>query len=573
MASRFSLFLAELKRRRVYRVATVYVVVGAGILGLCEAALPSDTWQTLQIPVGVILLVGFPVALVLAWAYEVRPEEPQIGSFAAHPSPSEPQPGRPASDVSAASHRSIAVLPFSDMSPGGDQEYFCDGVAEEILNVLTRIPDLRVAARTSSFSYKDKRCDIKEIGKDLGVATVLEGSVRKAGDRLRVTAQLTEVSGGFHLWSETYEQKQEDVFAIQDDIARAIAGVLRVTLLGEVKESLVRTGTDNAQAYDLYLRGRHRWVRRYKYGLQTALEYFQKAVEADPEYALPHTGIADVHVILAIYGLLNAEDAGRIAKEAVDQALALDPQLPEAYFSQGNFRGVFHYDWNGASRLLKHALELKPDFAAAHIWIALGLVLEGERIEEGLEHARAACALEPHSPHTPYIQDVAGNVFTMAGRYGEALGHFQRALELEPEDVMALYGAGNCLSALGRHPEALAALEKAAGLSHRMPWVLGLVCAAFRRAGRTSAAQAILEELKARATEEYVPPVAMAVACANVDRVDDAFRYLEQAVEEAKPSLTNIIRSPVWDAIQSDPRYIGVLKRMGIKPWYPSSAC
>ncbi|MGD2153822.1 MAG: tetratricopeptide repeat protein [Gemmatimonadales bacterium] len=528
-------FLAELKRRKVVRVAIVYVVVG---LLVVEAA--NNLFPALNLP---------PWTVALAWAFDITPSgvertaDLDVGSEA----------------------RSIAVLPFTDMSADRDQEYFGDGVAEEVLNVLTRIPDLRVAARTSSFSYKDKGCSIREIGRELGVATVLEGSVRRSGNRLRITAQLTEAPGGFHLWSETYERELKDIFAIQDEIARAITDTLRVTLLGEQDEPLVKVATKDPGAYDLYLKGRHCWVRRYKVGLQTALQYFQKAIERDPDYyALPYTGIADVHTILAIYGLLDPAEAQGIAERAAARALALDPELPEAHFSMGLIQHCFHADWKTAEGSLKRARKLNPNFPTALVWSGMGLVNAGVRVDEAFEYTRQACALDPHSP---YIWGIAGLTNLMGRRYEEALDHLERALELEPVDILALYCAGTCYSALGRHTEAVATLEKVVALSDRMAFIVGLLGAVYGRSGMLAEAQAMLEELRERAGREYVTPVALAWACANVGLPEDALHYLEQELAEAKPALCNSIRYPFWDAILSDPRYTAVVTGMNYEPW------
>ncbi|UCC83665.1 MAG: tetratricopeptide repeat protein [Gemmatimonadota bacterium] len=542
-------FLAELKRRKVYRVAIVYAAVAFVIWQVAEIAFPAlhlPDW-TLTFVV-VVAVLGFPIAVSLAWAFDITPTGVK----------------RTAGLDASAEGRSIAVLPFADMSPDHDQEYFGDGVAEEVLNVLTRIPDLQVAARTSSFSFKDKGCTVQEIGRELGVATVLEGSVRKAGDRLRITAQLTEAPSGFHLWSETYERELEDIFAIQDEIARAITDTLRVTLLGEQDEPLVKVATKDPGAYDLYLKGRHCWVRRYKVGLQTALQYFQKAIERDPDYALPYTGIADVHTILAIYGLLDTAEAQGIAEKAAKRALALDPDLPEAHFSMGLIQHCFHHDWETAERSLKRARTLNPNFPTALAWSGMGLVNVGVRVDEAFEDTRQACALDPHSP---YVWGIAGLANLMGRRYVEALAHLERALELEPEDILALYAAGACYSAVGRHTEAVATLEKAAALSDRMAFIIGLLGAVYGRAGMIAEAQAMLEELRDRAGREYVTPVALAWACANVGLPEEALRYLEQALAEAKPALANSIRYPVWDAILSDPRYTAVVTGMNYVPW------
>jgi TolB-like protein len=542
-------FLADLKRRKVIRVAIVYVVMGLVVVEAANNLLPAlnlPDW-TVTLVVGLAIL-GFPIAVALAWAFDITPEGVS----------------RTATANNLAEERSIAVLPFTDMSPDHDQEYFGDGVAEEVLNVLTRIPDLRVAARTSSFSYKDKGSGIREIGRELGVATVLEGSVRKAENRLRITAQLTEVAKGFHLWSETYERELEDIFAIQDEIARAIANTLRVTLLGGPEEPLVKARTKSPEAYDLYLKGHHCWIRRYKLGLQTALEYFEKAVEKDPDYALPYTGIADVHTILGIYGFLHPAEARGIAEKASERAMALDPGLPEAHFSKGLVRYCFYYEVEIGDALIRRAAELNPDFAAARAWEGMTLADVGVRVDEGLEHARQACALDPHSP---YVWGIAGLANLMGRRVPEAISHFERALELEPEDVLALYGAGTCYSAVGRHAEAIATLEKAAALSHGMAFVLGLLGAAYGRAGMLTEARGMLEELRERAGREYVTPVALAWTCANVGLPEEALHYLEQALAEGDPALVNSIRYPVWDAILSDPRYTAVVTGMNFEPW------
>jgi tetratricopeptide (TPR) repeat protein len=304
-------------------------------------------------------------------------------------------------------------------------------------------------------------------------------------------------------------------------------------------------------------------------GLQTALEYFEKAIEKDPDYALPYAGIADVHTILAIYGLLDPAEARERAEEAAERALALAPNLPEALFSKALIRNTFHYDWEIGDGLLKRAIELNPNFAAALAWRGMALADVGVRVDEAFEYTRHACALDPHSP---YIWGVAGLTHLWGRQYPEAITHFERALELEPEDILALYGAGASYSAVGRHAEAIASLEKAAALSHRMAVLIGLLGAAYGRAGMPTEAQAALEELRERAGREYVSPGALAWASANVGRPEDALRYLEQALAEAKPAICWAIRFPVWDdAILSDARYTAVLTGIGFEPWDPSS--
>jgi TolB-like protein/Tfp pilus assembly protein PilF len=459
--------------------------------------------------------------------------------------------------------KSIAVLPFADMSPESDQEYLGDGMAEEVLNVLALLPDLHVAARTSSFAFKGTGRSIQEIGRELAVATVLEGSVRKAGNQLRITAQLNTVADGYHLWSQTYQRQMEDVFAIQDEIARAIVDTLRVKLLGEQDRPLVKAGTKSPEAHDLYLQGRHYWYRRYKVGLQTALEYFERAIEADPNYAPPYTGIADAYSVLGIYGLAPPNEARAKGQAAAEKALALDSELADAHFSNGVVLFFLLGDHACADRALQRATELNPNSAKAHVWRALSLTHAGTRRDEGVAEAERARTLAPDSA---YVSACAGLSKAWAGRNEEAIPEFEHALEQDPESIIGLYGIGCSYSALRRHEDAIAALEKAANLANRMAVILALLGSAYGRAGMESEARAILEELQDRSQREYIAPVFLASICATVGRPDDAFRHLDAALAERSPAFANSIRYALWEPIRSDPRFGAILDKLGLEP-------
>jgi TolB-like protein/Flp pilus assembly protein TadD len=562
--SGFRAFFAELKRRKVVRVAIVYVLVGLVVVEAANNFLPALNLPDWTVTLVVALaILGFPVAVALAWAFDITPEGVKRAPALEPGQEEEPSAAVAARPVGERPDdlKSIAVLPFADMSPEGDQEYLGDGLAEEVLNVLALLPELRVAARTSSFAFKGKGLSIQEIGRELGVATVLEGSVRKAADQLRITAQLTTAADGYHLWSQTYQRDIQDVFAIQDEIARAIVDTLRVKLLGEQDRPLVKAVTQSPEAYDLYLKGRHYWYRRYRVGLQTALEYFQRAIEADPDYAPPYAGIADVHMVLGIYGLIPPDEARSTARAVAEKALALDSELAEAHFSMALVL-FFSRDYDGSDRALRRAIELNPNYAKAHVWRALVLIVVGTRRDEGLAEAERARTLAPHSA---YILACAGVATAWAGRHQDAIQDLERALELEPEDVLALYFAGACYSAVGRYEEAFAALEKAAVLSHRMAFILGVLGAAYGQAGMMTEARAILEELEDRAEREHVPPVALALICANIGRLDDALDYLEATVAQFSPAIFHI-RYAFWEPIQSDPRFVALLDKMGFAP-------
>lgn len=356
------------------------------------------------------------------------------------------------------------------------------------------------------------------------------------------------------------------MFAIQDEIARAIVETLRVSLLGEQERPLVRAPTKSPEAYDLYLKGRDYWYRRYKVGLQRGLEYFERAIEKDPDYAAPYTGIADVHTVLGVYGLLPPDEARSVAQAAAERAVDIDGKLAEAHFSKALIQG-FYWDWDGSERSINRAIELNPNYAKAHAWRAMFLAAVGRRQDEVLDVARSAQTLAPRSP---YISCLVG-WSKLAVEYHEgAIQDFERVLAEEPGNIIALYSIGISYSAVARHEEAIAVLEKAANLGNRISFLLGPARAAWIRV-RTGRYGARSDDDPrgagaARSEREYVAPVSLASICANVGRPEDAFRYLEAALAEVSPTLTNYIRYPVWDAVQSDPRFNAILARMGIEP-------
>ena len=335
---------------------------------------------------------------------------------------------------------SIAVLPFRDMSPENDQEYFCEGIAEELLNAFTKVEGLRVAARTSSFRFKGENLDIPSIGKELNVTTVLEGSVRKDGNKLRITAQLINVTDGFHLWSETYDRQLKNIFAIQDEIAQAMTKVLQVKLMGGSGASLVKTYTVNIEAYDQYLLGRYRWNQRRGKGKQSevdlmaAIKHFKKAITLDPNYARAYSGLADAYLVLPAYiPDINMIDVKEKAEDATMKALALSPDLAEAHSSLGHLMEFYDFNYIGAEKEYQRAIELNPKYGSAHYRYSYLLPKLG-RLEESIAEARKAFELEPFSP----IYHVAlGRMLTFARQNDEAIEVYQRAIELNSNNADA----------------------------------------------------------------------------------------------------------------------------------------
>jgi len=328
---------------------------------------------------------------------------------------------------------SIAVLPFTNLSADKEQEYFCDGMAEEIINALTQLEGLRVVARTSSFSFRGKEIDVREIGRQLNIENLLEGSVRKAGNRVRITAQLINVADGYHLWSDKYDRNIEDIFAIQDEISLAIVDRLKVKLLKEEKAKLVKRFTENQEAYNLYLKGRYFWNRRYEGGLQKGIEFFQQAIEKDPLYALAYVGMADCYILLGHFGWLPPKEAYPRARTAAEKALEIDDKLAEAHTSMGWIRTFYDWDWVGAEEEFKRALNLNPNYATGYEWYAVSLA-PMERLDEASILLKRALELDPLSL---MISTVVGLGLYWARQYDEALDQYRRTLEMDPNFSLA----------------------------------------------------------------------------------------------------------------------------------------
>ena len=323
---------------------------------------------------------------------------------------------------------SIAVLPFKNMSADPEQEYFCEGIAEELLNALTQVKELRVAARTSAFSFKGKDVDIREIGRTLNVDKVLEGSVRKSGQKLRITTQLVNVEDGYHIWSDQFDREIKEIFAIQEEISLIIVDKLKVKLLKEEKEKLVKRSTDDHEAYDLFLKGRYFWYRRHEGGLQKGLEFFQKAIEKDPLYALAYVGIADSYGSLGIFSFIHPKEAYPRAKAAAKKALEIDPKLGEAYASLGWISMLYDWDWQTAEKEFRHAIKINPDYTPTHLYYSMYLDITG-RFDESIDEMKKAQEL---SPLEPLVNARSGLSLYIARRYKEAFEQNRKVITNDP---------------------------------------------------------------------------------------------------------------------------------------------
>ncbi|UCF79293.1 MAG: protein kinase, partial [Candidatus Eiseniibacteriota bacterium] len=422
---------------------------------------------------------------------------------------------------------SIAVLPFIDMSPKKDQEYFCDGLAEELINALTHVKTLRVAARTSAFSFKGEKYDVREIGDKLNVDTVLEGSIRKAGDRLRITAQLVSVADGYHLWSEKYDRNMEDIFAIQDEISLSIVDKLKIELLGDEAALLVKRGTEDLEAYDLYIKGRFFWEQRGK-GLEKAIEYFNRALARDPDYAQAYTGLADSYSLLAFYGFTPPGDVLPKARENALKALQIDDTLAEAHSSLGFIHQWYDWDHAAAENEFKRALELNPSYAPAHYWYCTTLFLT-DRSDEALYESERAIAVDPLSipANTFYAMFLIG-----VREFDRAIVQLKRTLELDPDYPLAHWLLGSSYCHQSRYDDAIAESRKAVDLSGNIPWTLSSLGWVYGMSGRATEAQKVLAELADRSKREYIRPMCFVHVYSGLTEFDQAHAWLIKAYEE-----------------------------------------
>jgi len=460
----------------------------------------------------------------------------------------------------AADAESIAVLPFANLSADPGFEYLSDGIAEDIINALAQLPGLRVAARTSSFAFRARAVELAEVGAKLKVAMVLEGSVRKAGNRLRVTAQLVKVGDGDHLWSERYDRDMTDIFAIQDEIAKAIAERLKVTLDGGAAASLVTPATGNLDAYHLCLRGRYLLAQR-GLGLKQALECFDQAIALDPNYALAHAGLAEACTVLAQYGLVPPGALRAKAHAAACRALDLAPKLAEAHAAAGTVSFVMDWDWRTAAAELQQAIVLNPRYVIARLWLSYYLVFIEDLFEEGIAHGRRAVELDPLSP-LPNMQ--LGMSLMGAGRLEEAIAPLERAAALAPTMFLPPIHLGVLYNELGRKEEAIRSVEAAVVTSGRHPWTLCALGVCYSSAGKVAEVEAIRDELTARARREYVQYTMLAILSAALGRLDEAFELLERACDDRDGILVYSRRYPFFSAFQHDPRMERIYRRIGL---------
>ena len=452
---------------------------------------------------------------------------------------------------------SIAVLPFADLSPDKDQEYFCDGMTEEIIDALAKMNGFRVVARTSSFAFKGKQQDIREIGKKLNVATVLEGSVRKDGNRLRVTAQLNSVADGYHLWSETYERELKDVFAVQDEISRAIVDTLQLKLASPGRQS--RPSSANVEAYDLYLQGRYHWSRWRSEGAERAIEYFQRAIQKDPKYAAAYSGLADSYAWMGFFGAMPPNEAMPKARQAALKALSIDDSLAAAHTSLGYVKSLHEFDWSGAEREFKRALQLNSGDSDAHFGYGITYLAPMGRLDEAVQEMQTSRDLDPLSP---IANTYLGLAYHFVGNRPASATQLRKALELDPGFVEARLELANLSFDQKDFKEFYSQLDLAKELAPESRTDL-MRAFAYAAEGKKSEALQLVHKWEKPASGVFVRSTSIANVYAILGDKAQMYAWLERAYSDRDGMLAFVNLQGVYRPYRSEPRFIALRKKLG----------
>ncbi len=549
MANRIRHLLSELRRRKVYHVAVVYVAVG---LGVAQGA--DWLFSLMELPTlwaraaAVIVLLGFPIALVLAWAFEIKPESPP---------PEEDQDKAPVTQ--ADSERSIAVLPFESFSSDPEGDYFADGITEELTNALARQKGLRVAARTSAFAFKGERRDIREIGQALNVSHVIEGSVRRSDQALRITAQLIDTRDGFHLWSDQFDRELGDVFRIQEEIA----GCVVEGLLDDEQEGTAPSiATTELSAYDSFLKGRYQLAKFEPDSISEAIRHFELAIQLDDRFAPALAGLAEALTLQSIgFSERPTQEIMPRAAEVALKAITLDARLPEAHLARALSLMYWDWDFAGAKGGFDRAIELNPNFVEAHLWMEFYWTYVEHDFEEAVAANGRAQRL---SPLDTRVRGRLATVHYLFGNLEEAERLLLEELSDTPDNPLPHLSMADTLVRMGRVDEGVSHMETAVRLGGRPNAFLGMLCGFYGLQGARERATAVLEELEGRHAQKSVPGFWMAVAYAGLGRLDEAFASLDRGVEERDSNLVYLIHTPRAFRIQEDPRFPPILEKVGL---------
>ncbi len=589
-------FFAELKRRNVYKVAVAYAVIAWLLVQIATQVFPFFEIPNWAVRLVVLVLIaGFPVALVFSWAFEITPEgivresDVESGKSIPHhtgkkivaitivlaiiaagllafrlfgPKLVVPQhdasPAR-AEVATAIPEKSIAVLPFDSLSEDKSNAYFAEGVQDEILTRLAKVADLKVISRTSTQHLKSVPDNLPQIARQLGVAHVLEGSVQKANDQIRVNVQLINALTDTHLWAETFDRKLTDIFAVESEIAKTIADTLQAKLSGSEQHAIAARPTENTEAHQLYLKGRFFWNKRTGNDLKKSIEYLEQAIAADPNYALAYAGIADAYVWLPGYTAGAPRDCYPKAKAAATKALQLDDTLAEAHTTLALAIWLYDFDSSQAIREFQRAIELNPNYAIAHQRYGNNTLSAVGRFDDAIVEGKRAVELDPLSL---VINTDMGSDYYYARRYDEAIAQLHKTLEMDPGFYIAHLVLGQVLDTKGDRDAAIVECEKARALNDD-PSVLGVLARSHGLSGNKMEAEKILDQLKKLSKERYVSAYSFALVYLGLGDKEEALRWLEQSYQDRAGSDVGFIRvDPLLDQLRGDPRFEALAEKI-----------
>jgi TolB-like protein/class 3 adenylate cyclase/Tfp pilus assembly protein PilF len=463
-------------------------------------------------------------------------------------------------------HR-IAVLPFANMSPDPNEDYFADGMTEELISTLSGISGISVISRTSVMMFKKNPKPAREIAADLEAGTLLEGSVRKAGNKVRITVQMIDSKADRPVWSRSYDRNLDDVFSIQSDISQTVADQLKIQLLPTEKQNLLRVPTTNTEAHTLYMKGRHfvnerGTVQSPKDAFYKAIDYFEQATKRDPHYAAAYAGLSDCYQLLGNWGLLQSEVAVQKGMEYAVKALELDDSLAEAHTSMAVALSNQKWDWEGAEREYKRALTLNPSYSTAHHWYAIHLLVPQRRWDEGVKEMKEAEKLDPFSS---IIAANTGIALFYAGRHQEGIGQLRQVLEMDPDSAYAHVNLGTFLVSASFIEEGTAEIERALVIRPGEPQFKPSQAYAYMAAGRKPDAEKVLAELIEASNTQHVPATLFAEVYATLGLENLAFEWLRKAVEKRESTLFGVVNDPMFDRLRADPRFRDILNEIGLE--------
>ena len=572
-------FFSELKRRNVYKVVVAYAVVGWLLVQVATQVFPFFEIPKWGIRLVVLaIIVGFPIALVMAWAFETTPQGIKRTEIADAMPATAIQKNRAwiyvvvlgallsvglfmlgrygfrekNSSAGELQAKSIAVLPFESLSEDKSNAYFAEGVQDEILTRLAKIADLKVISRTSTQHFKSSPDNLPQIAKQLGVANILEGSVQKVADQVRVNVQLINATSDAHLWAESFDRQLTDIFRIESEIAKTIADTLQAKLTGSEKRAIAAQPTENTEAHEFYLKGRYFWNKRTANDFKTAITYFQKAIDKDPNYALAYAGLADSYGLLSGWRGGSPQESFPPAKTAAKKALALDDTLAEAHTSLAKILFAYDLDFDGSIREFRRAIELNPNYAMAHHWYGNGPLAQSGRFDEAIAECKRAVELDPLS----LINNTdLGNTYYFARRYEQATEQLRKTLEMDPGFYYALYILGQATELKGDIVGAMAAYQKARALNDD-PEVLALLGHAYASSGNKTEALKILDQLKELSKKRYVSAYNFAIVYLGLGDKEEALRWLQKSYQDrAGFDIAAIKVDPFLDPLRGDPRF------------------